>query len=141
MLPEAANLWSSGRILSGWRRADADASCRVAEIWRATDPDAACWPVPLGRTAAVGVNLSDEVVTSIELRGIDPLPGPVGADKLLGVDGLPGRALVRAPVGGLPDGIYRLDVGLERGDSLTWYLEVGPIGRAVAHYYEASASR
>lgn len=141
MLPEAANLWSSGRILSGWRRDDVDATCRVAEIWRATDPDGSCWPVPLGRTAAVGVNLQDEVVTAIRLLGIDPLPGPVDAEARLQVDGLPGRAMVRAPAGGLPDGIFRLDVELESGTSRTWYLEVGPIGRAVAQYYEASASR
>jgi hypothetical protein len=141
MLPEAANLWSSGRILSGWHRETADATCRVAEIWRATDPDESCWPVPLGRTAAVGVNLPADVVTSIDLLGIDPLPGPVVAGSRLDVDGLAGRALVRAPLGGLPDGIYRLDVGLGSGTRLTWYLEVGPIGRAVAHYYEASASR
>jgi hypothetical protein len=141
MLPEAANLWSSGRILSGWRRDEADATCGVAEIWRATDPDGTCWPVPLGRTAAVGVNLQSEVVTSIRLLGIDPLPGPVDAEARLEVDGLPGRAMVRAPAGGLPDGIFRLDVGLEEGTTRTWYLEVGPIGRAVAQYYEASASR
>ena len=113
----------------------------MAEIWQATDPRDGCWPVPLGPTDAVGVNLIDADVTSIGLRIVDPLPGPAGSTSQLDVDGQSGLALVRAPAGGLADGIYRLDVGTADGMGLTWYLEVGPIGRAVAQFYERSTSR
>ncbi len=106
MLPEAANLWSSGRILSGWRRAEADATCaRGRDLAR----DGSRWIVLAGPPRADGRRRRQppsEVVTSIGLLGIDPLPGPVDADARLAVDGLPGRAIVRAPMGGLPDGIY-----------------------------------
>lgn len=142
LLPDSANLWSAGGFLSGWRRETSHPGCRVAEIWRATDPADECWPVPLGRTNAVGVNLpGGEAVSAIELEGIDPLPGPIDLLAQTNVAGRAGLALVREPVGILPDGIYRLDVRTTRGDDLTWYLEVGPIGRAVASYYEASTSR
>jgi hypothetical protein len=139
LLPPAANLWALGSYLSGWRRMDAPAACRVAEIWRATDPGDPCWPVPLGPTAAVGVNL-DTTVTGIDLALVDPLPGPAGGMSQLEVGGRQGLAYVAAPAGGLGDGIYRLDVATLRGP-LTWYLEVGPIGRSVAEYYASATSR
>jgi hypothetical protein len=141
LLPRTANLWAVGGYLSGWYRHDSKPGCAVAEIWQATDPRDGCWPVPLGPTDAVGVNLIDDDVTSIGLRIVDPLPGPAGSASQLDVDGQSGLALVRAPAGGLADGIYRLDVGTADGRGLTWYLEVGPIGRAVAQFYERSASR
>lgn len=139
VLPPAANLWAIGGYLSGWHREDAPGGCRIAQIWQATDPRDDCWPVPLGRTDAVGVNL-DVPVTSIELALVDPLPGPAGATSQLAVGGRPGLAFVQAPTGGLADGIYRLDAGTAAG-SRTWYLEVGPIGRAVARYYDSATSR
>jgi hypothetical protein len=141
MLPAAANLWALGGYLSGWHRETARSGCAVADIWQATDPSDGCWPVPLGRTHAVGVNLATAAVTSIDLRLVDPLPGPAGSLSQIAVDGRAGLAFVRAPDGGLDDGIYRLDVGTSAGERLTWYLEVGPFGRAVASYYEASISR
>ena len=141
LLPAAANLWALGGYLSGWRRETARSGCDVADIWLATDPRDGCWPVPLGQTDAIGVNLPSDAVTSIDLRIVDPLPGPAGSLSQIAVDGHVGLAFVRAPDGGLDDGIYRLDVGTSAGERLTWYLEVGPIGRAVATYYEASTSR
>jgi hypothetical protein len=142
LLPDTANLWAAGAFLSGWRRDPVPPTCRVAEIWRATDPREACWPVPLGATDAVGVNLpTNDVADSIELIGIDPLPGPVAAQPHMTVEGRIGMAMIRAPVGGLADGIYRLDVRTVSGERLSWYLEVGPIGRAVAEYYGASVYR
>jgi hypothetical protein len=111
----------------------------VSELWRAADPRDPCWPVPLGPTDAIGVNL-DTPVTRIDLALVDPLPGPAGAASRLSVDGRRGLAYVQAPDGGLADGIYRLDVATV-GGPLTWYLEVGPIGRAVAEYYASATSR
>jgi hypothetical protein len=140
LLPRTANLWAVGGYLSGWNRDTALPGCGVAEIWQA-DPRDGCWPVPLGPTDAVGVNLIGDDVTSIGLRTVDPLPGPAGSTTRLDVDGQSGLAYVRAPAGGLTDGIYRLDVGTADGMQLTWYLEVGPIGRAVAQFYERSTSR
>ena len=140
LLPRTANLWAVGGYLSGWNRDTAMPGCGVAEIWQA-DPRDGCWPVPLGPTDAVGVNLIGDDVTSIGLRTVDPLPGPAGSTTRLDVDGQSGLAYVRAPAGGLTDGIYRLDVGTAEGMQLTWYLEVGPIGRAVARFYERSTSR
>jgi hypothetical protein len=114
----------------------------VVDIWRATRPEDACWAVPLGRTDALGVNITDgRAVTAIALIGIDPLPGPAPVQAATKVDGNPGRAMVRAPDGGLPDGIYRLDAVSGGTESASWYFEVGPIGRAVAGYYETSTSR
>ncbi len=139
ILPPAANLWALGGYLSGWHRDAASGSCRIVEIWQSTDPRDDCWPVPLGPTDAIGVNL-DVPVTSIELALVDPLPGPAGATSQLAVGGRAGLAFVQAPAGGLADGIYRLDAGTAAG-SRTWYLEVGPIGRAVARYYDSATSR
>lgn len=142
LLPDRANLWAAGSFLSGWGRAPTRPDCRVAEIWRATSPEDACWPVPLGRTDALGVNLPDgEVVAAIDLVAVDPLPGPADVRTTTDVEGRAGMAMVRASGDGLPDGIYRLDVRTGPGDRLSWYVEVGPIGRAVARYYEASISR
>ena len=142
ILPDTANLWASSGYLSGWRRDGARPDCRIAEIWRATDPADDCWPLPLGRTDAIGVNLvGGQTVASIGLLGVDPLPGPAAVVAQLEVGGRPGRALVRGRDGALADGIYRLDVRTTTGLASTWYLEVGPIGRAVASYYEASTSR
>lgn len=141
-LPPTATLWSAGRILSGWRRDPGPPTCRIAEIWQATDPLAPCWPVPIGRTQAVGVNLPDgNVVTDIALRPIDPLPDVPMPGSVIAVGGRPGLALVRAPSGGLSDGIYRLDVDVRGRGTMTWYLEVGPIGRAVDPFNEASTTR
>ncbi|MEX2183775.1 MAG: hypothetical protein WEC14_04970 [Chloroflexota bacterium] len=141
-LPPTATLWSAGRILSGWRRDPGPPTCRIAEIWQATDPLAPCWPVPIGRTEAVGVNLPDgHVVTGIALRPIDPLPDVPVPGSRIAVGGRPGLALVRAPTGGLSDGIYRLDVEVRGRGTMTWYLEVGPIGRAVDPFNEASTTR
>ena len=141
LLPATANLWALGAYLSGWRRETSMPGCGVAQIWQATDPSDGCWPIPLGRTDAIGVNLLTDAVTSIDLHLVDPLPGPAGSLSQIAVDGRVGLAFVRAPDGGLDDGIYRLDVGTSAGERLTWYMEVGPIGRAVATYYEASISR
>jgi hypothetical protein len=140
LLPRTANLWAVGGYLSGWYRDTAQPGCAVADIWQADARDG-CWPVPLGPTDAVGVNLIGDAVTSIGLRLVDPLPGPAGITSQLDVDGQAGLAFVRAPAGGLADGIYRLDVGTSEGLRLIWYLEVGPIGRAVARFYERAASR
>lgn len=142
LLPDTANLWAAAGYLSGWRRPTSGPGCRIVEIWQATDPADACWPLPLGRTDAIGVNLTDgRAVASIDLRAVDPLPGPTRVVAELDVDDRPGRALVRDPRGTLDDGIYRLDVATTDGEGLTWYVEVGPIGRAVATFYEASTSR
>lgn len=142
LLPQSANLWSIGRFLSGWYRESSRPDCRVAEIWRSTDPSDECWPIPLGGTEALGVNLpGPETVTAIGLRQVDPLPGAVAGEAMLAVDGRAGLALVRAPADGLADGIYRLDVTTARDAELTWYFEIGPIGRAVAQYYQSSLSR
>ena len=142
LLPDSANLWAASGYLSGWGRDGQRPDCRIAEIWRAIDPADDCWPLPLGRTDAIGVNLvGGQTVASIGLLGVDPLPGPAAVVAQLEVGGRPGRALVRGRDGALPDGIYRLDVRTTAGVASTWYLEVGPIGRAVASYYEASTSR
>ena len=142
LLPERATLWSASAILSGWNRDGAAVPCTVVEIWQASTPDAPCWPVPLGPTEALGVNLpAGSAVTALELRRLDPLPGGVATTSRTRVHGRPGLALVRAPADGLPDGVYRLEATLAAGGSRSWYVEVGPIGRAVAGLNEASTSR
>lgn len=141
-LPPTATLWSAGRILSGWRRDPAPRDCRIARIWQATDPLDPCWPVPIGRSDAIGVNLDEgRVVTGISLQAIDPLPASSQPSGQMGVGGRPGIALVRAPAGGFPDGVYRLDVVVRGALPMTWYLEVGPLGRAVDPFNEASTTR
>lgn len=141
-LPPTATLWSAGRILSGWRRDPAPRDCRIARIWQATDPQDPCWPVPIGRSDAIGVNLDDgRAVTGISLQAIDPLPDGATPRGQMGVGGRPGIALVRAPSGGFPDGVYRLDVVVRGELPMTWYLEVGPLGRAVDPFNEASTTR
>lgn len=132
-LPPAANLWTVGEILTGWARPSAVSDCRVAQIWRARSPDAGCWPVPIGPTTALGVNLSDgQHVATIELAQVDPLPGPIALQTQIGVGGRPGVAALEAPPGGLADGIYRMTVAAVGGAPEHWYVEVGPDGRRAA---------
>lgn len=141
LLPDRATLWTAGRILAGWNRDPAPPDCSLADIWQATDARAPCWPVPLGETAALGVNLGSRAVARIELVRLDPLPGSVGTTSRTDVGGAAGIALVRAPGGRLPDGVYRLEARLAAGRTLAWYVEVGPLGRSVGRLQEASASR
>ena len=132
-LPPAANVWTVGEILTGWARPPAAADCRVAQIWRARSPDAGCWPVPIGPTSALGVNLPHgRRVATIELAQVDPLPGPVALQSQIGVGGRPGVAALEAPLGGLADGIYRMTVRVVGGAAEHWYVEVGPDGRRAA---------
>jgi hypothetical protein len=132
-LPEAANLWTFGSILTGWARPSAAGDCRVAEIWQARDPDAGCWPVPIGPASALGVNLTrGERVAAIALAAVDPLPGPMALRSDVGVGGQPGLAVLLTPAGGLADGVYRMSVELAGGGRRHWYVEVGPEGRQVA---------
>lgn len=131
-LPTAATLWTFGTILTGWARPSDEPDCRVVDLWRTQDPRSPCWPVPIGPTHALGVNLpSGQRVEGIVLTAVDPLPGPVALTARIGVDGHPGLAALRTPAEGLPDGLYRLTVALEGGGQQHWYLEVGPEGRQV----------
>ena len=115
-LPQAANLWTVGEILTGWARPPAAGDCRVVQIWRARGPEAGCWPVPIGPTSALGVNLpAGQEVATIELAQVDPLPGPVELASRIGVGGRPGVAALETPAGGLADGIYRMTVALVGG--------------------------
>lgn len=132
-LPPAANLWTVGEILTGWARPSAPGDCQVAQVWRARGPDAECWPVPIGPTTALGVNLPvGQRITAIALTELDPLPGPVALRSDLAVGGRPGLAALRIPTGRLPDGIYRLTVRVANGGDLHWYVEIGPEGRRTA---------
>ena len=132
-LPQAANLWTVGEILTGWARPSAAGDCRVAQIWRARGPETGCWPVPIGPTAALGVNLpAGRQVATIELAQVDPLPGPVALKSWIGVGGRPGVAALETPAGGLADGIYRMTVEVIGGVDEHWYIEVGPDGRLAA---------
>lgn len=132
-LPDAARVWTVGTILTGWARPSALGECGVAEIWLARGPDAACWPVPIGPTSALGVNLAaGERVTAIGLDQVDPLPGPIDLDALVGIGGQIGVAALETPDGGLWDGIYRLAITKAGGDEQHWYVEVGPEGRRAA---------
>ena len=132
-LPEAANLWTVGEILTGWARPPAAGDCRVAQIWQARGPEAGCWPVPIGPASALGVNLPDgQRVAAIELAQVDPLPGQIALKSQLGVGGRPGVAALETPAGGLADGIYRMKVALVGGGVDHWYVEVGPNGRQAA---------
>jgi len=132
-LPQAANLWTVGEILTGWARPSAAGDCRVAQIWRARSPDAGCWPVPIGPTSALGVNLPDgQEVATIELAQVDPLPGPVPLESRISIGGRPGVAALETPAGGLADGIYRITVAVVGGVDEHWYVEVGPEGRRAA---------
>ena len=132
-LPEAANLWTVGDILTGWARPPAAGDCRVAQIWQARGPEAGCWPVPIGPASALGVNLPDgQRVAAIELAQVDPLPGQIALKSQLGVGGRPGVAALETPAGGLADGIYRMKVALVGGGVDHWYVEVGPNGRQAA---------
>ena len=132
-LPAAAHLWTVGEILTGWARPPIAGDCQVAQIWRARGPDAGCWPVPIGPTTALGVNLpAGQQITAITLTEVDPLPGPVALRSDLAVGGRPGLAALRIPDGTLPDGIYRLSVRVADGSDLHWYIEVGPEGRRAA---------
>jgi hypothetical protein len=125
-LPDAATIWSYGTLLTGWSRPVAPADCRVAEIWRARDIDDPCHPISVGRSTIVGVNLPrGRMVTSIAIRQVDPLPGPIEGKVSTSVDGRAGLALIHVPPPGLPDGIYRLDVATSDGATLHWYLEAG----------------
>ena len=126
-LPLAAELWAFGRLLSGWSRPSGDPRCRVAEIWRARDVDDACYPTPVGRPSAIGVNLgTHRPVESLEVRQIDPLPGPVEASVTLEVEDRPGLAMATLDAGRFPDGIYRLDATTASDGRVGWYIEVGP---------------
>ena len=143
-LPRAANLWTVGDILTGWARPPAAGNCRVAQIWRARGPEQGCWPVPIGPSSAIGVNLPDgQRVATIELAQVDPLPGPVALASRIGIGGRPGVAALEAPTEGLADGIYRLTVALVGGVVEHWYVEVGPAGRqaAAVNAFVTSAQR
>lgn len=129
-LPDAATVWTYGEILTGWARGSSAGDCAIAALWVARDPDDACWPVPIGRASALGVNLPDgRVAERMELVAVDPLPGAIETRTAVGVAGRPGVAAAWAPAGGLPDGIYRVTVGIRGGDAFHWYAEVGPSSR------------
>jgi hypothetical protein len=132
-LPSAANLWTVGAILTGWARPPAAGDCRVAQLWQADGPEQGCWPVPIGPTSALGVNLPPgEQVATIELAQVDPLPGPLALRTQIGIDGHPGVAAIETPADGLADGIYRMTVAVVGGSVRHWYVEVGPDGRQAA---------
>jgi hypothetical protein len=132
-LPPAANLWTIGDILTGWARPPAAGDCRVAQIWQAHGPEQGCWPVPIGPSTALGVNLpAGQRVAGIELAQVDPLPGPVALSTQIGIGGRAGVAALEAPAGGLADGIYRMTVAVVGGGVEHWYVEVGPGGRQAA---------
>jgi hypothetical protein len=132
-LPPAANLWTIGDILTGWARPPAAGDCRVAQIWRARGPEQGCWPVPIGPTTALGVNLpAGQRVARIELAQVDPLPGPVALSTQIGIGGRAGVAALETPADGLADGIYRMTVAVVGGGVEHWYVEVGPGGRQAA---------
>jgi hypothetical protein len=132
-LPPAANLWTVGDILTGWARPPAAGDCRVAQIWRARGPEQGCWPVPIGPTTALGVNLpAGQRVAKIELAQVDPLPGPVALTTQIGIGGRAGLAALETPANGLADGIYRMTVAVVGGVVEHWYVEVGPDGRQAA---------
>lgn len=132
-LPPAANLWTVGDILTGWARPPAAGNCRVAEIWQARGPEQGCWPVPIGPTTALGVNLpAGQRVARIELAQVDPLPGPVALSTQIGIGGRAGVAALETPADGLADGIYRMTVAVVGGGVEHWYVEVGPGGRQTA---------
>jgi hypothetical protein len=132
-LPAAATLWTVGEILTGWARPPAAGDCPVAQLWRARGPEAGCWPVPIGPTSALGVNLpTGQRVAAIELAQVDPLPGPIALETQIGVGGRPGVAALETPAGGLADGIYRMTVSVAGGADEHWYVEAGPNGRQVA---------
>ena len=129
-LPEQANLWAYGWLLTGWARPSADATCRVAELWRALEARDRCRPLPIGATSAIGVNLPDPLtVDSIRFVAVDPLPGAVDLESPAPLIGRGGLAMIEAPEHGFPDGIYRLDVRLAGGRVLHWYVEVSPGSR------------
>jgi hypothetical protein len=128
-LPPAAERWAFGRLLVGWsgEALDSRATCRVAEIWRAVDYDDGCHPTPVGRASALGVNLGGgRRVVELEVRAVDPLPGPAAATVSLSIDGRPGLAMARADDGRFPDGIYRIGARTASGATVGWYAEVGP---------------
>ena len=132
-LPPAANLWTIGDILTGWARPPAAGDCRVAQIWQARGPEQVCWPVPIGPSTALGVNLpAGQRVARIELAQVDPLPGPVALSTQIGIGGRAGVAALEAPADGLADGIYRMTVAVVGGGVEHWYVEVGPGGRQAA---------
>lgn len=128
-LPDSANVWTYGGLLSGWARPTSRADCRVAHIWQATDPRDPCWAIPVGRTSALGVNLRDEPVAGIEVARVDPLPGTLALRTDLGIGGRAGLAAAWAAGDGLPDGIYAIRSRGADGGSFHWYVEVGPAGR------------
>jgi hypothetical protein len=129
-LPDEANLWAFGRLLTGWARPSAAGTCRVAEMWRAIERADRCRPLPIGSTSAIGVNLPASMsVASIRLVAVDPLPGALDLESPAPLRGGPGLAMIEAPSDGFPDGIYRLDVRLVSGHTLHWYVEVSPGSR------------
>jgi hypothetical protein len=132
-LPPAANLWTVGQILTGWARPPAAGNCRVAQLWQAAGPEQGCWPVPIGPTSALGVNLpAGQQVATIELAQVDPLPGPLALPTQIGIGGRAGVAAIETPADGLADGIYRMTVSIVGGAVDHWYVEVGPDGRQAA---------
>jgi hypothetical protein len=129
-LPDQANLWAFGRLLTGWARPSAAGTCRVAEMWRAIETGDRCRPLPIGSTSAIGVNLPATMsVESIRLVAVDPLPGALDLESPAPLRGGPGLAMIEAPSDGFPDGIYRLDVRLVTGRTMHWYVEVSPGSR------------
>jgi hypothetical protein len=141
VLPDRVSLWTAGRVLAGWSRAPTAARCTVVELWGATGPRDPCWPVPIGDVIALGVSLQGRSVDEVALVRLDPLPGPVTSPSRTDVRDRAGLAFVQVPDSGLPDGIYRLDARIGAGRTLSWYVEVGPVGRAVARFEAASARR
>lgn len=129
-LPDAATVWTYGKVLTGWARGSSAGDCAIAALWVARDPDDACWPVPIGRASALGVNLSGRrVAEGMEVVAVDPLPGSIETRTAVGLAGRPGVAAAWAPAGGLPDGIYRVTVAVRGGAPFHWYAEVGPSSR------------
>lgn len=128
-LPDAANVWTYGGLLAGWARPTSRADCAVAAIWQSADPHDPCWAIPIGRTSALGVNLSGDTVASISMGQIDPMPTSVASRVDVGIGRRAGLAAVWAPHGDLNDGIYAVHADLVGGGSFHWYVEVGPDGR------------
>ena len=133
-LPDAANLWTVGTILTGWARPPAAGNCRVAEIWLAAARSRVAGRSRSARPSALGVNLPDgQRVTAIELAQVDPLPGPVALTSQVGIGGQTGRGGAR-DAGRWPGRRDLPDVGRARwaGRIKHWYFEVGPDGRQAA---------
>ncbi len=109
------------------RQGDGNA-CGVAELWRAGHgAGARCRSTPARLIGAVGVGMPrGTVASSATFRRLDPLPVTVGRVTV----GAMRRTVVVTTTDQrpFPDGTYELDVIVEGGRHLRWYLEVEPGG-------------